>query len=95
MPFIVSIFKYLILAVCFLALVALALLVFAAVDPNGPLHGAAPYVIPGALVGVVFLILNLGAVAILVSLHDRHKEIAEGVHRIADAIENRVGERQG
>lgn len=92
MPFIVSLFKYLILGVCFLVLVGLALFVFAAVDPNGPLHGAgASYAIAGALAGVVFLIINLGAIAILISLHDRHKELAEGVHRIASAIERHNG----
>lgn len=90
MPFIVSLFKYLILGICFLVLVGLALFVFAAVDPNGPFHAAgAPYAIAGALVAVVFLIINLGAIAILISLHDRHKEIAQGVHRIAAAIERR------
>lgn len=91
MPFIVSLFKYLILVVCFLVLVGLALLVFAAIDPSGPLRaGAAPYAVVGALAGVVFLIINLGAIAILISLHDRHKEIAEGVHRVAQAIEDRT-----
>ncbi len=89
MPFIVSLFKYLILGVCFLVIVGLALFVFAAMDPNGPLHAAAPYAIAGALAAVVFLIINLGAIAILISIHDRHKEIAEGVHRIAQAIERR------
>lgn len=87
MAFIVSLFKYLILGVCFLVLIGLALLVMAALDPTGPLHAAAPYAIGGALLGVVVLILNLGAIAILISLHDRHKEIAEGVHRIAHALE--------
>ena len=43
--------------------------------------------IAGALAAVVFMIVNLGAIAILISIHDRHKEIAEGVHRIAEAIE--------
>ena len=90
MPFIVSLFKYLILGVCFLVIVGLALLAFAAVDPNGPFQAVgAPYAFAGVLVAVVFLIINLGAIAILISLHDRHKEIAEGVHRIAQAIERR------
>jgi hypothetical protein len=89
MPFIVSLYKYLILAVCFLVLVGLALLVFASVDPNGPFHEEfGPYGIIIALVGVVFLIINLGAIAILISMHDRHKEIAQGIHRIALALEH-------
>ena len=88
MAFIVSLFKYLILGACFLMLIGIALFVFAAVDPNGPMQGAAtPYAIGGALIGVVFMVINLGAIAILFSLHDRHKEIAEGVHRIAQALE--------
>jgi hypothetical protein len=88
MAFIVSLFKYLILGVCFLMLIGIALLVIASLDPNSALHGAAtPAALGGAFLGVVFLIINLGAIAILISLHDRHKEIAEGVHRIADAAE--------
>lgn len=88
MAFIVSLFKYLILGACFLMLVGIALLVFAAVDPNGPMQGmATPYVIGGALVAIVFMVINLGAIAILISLHDRHKEIAAGIHRVAEAIE--------
>ena len=62
--------------------------VIAAIDPNGPMQGLeTPYAVGGALVGIVFMVINLGAIAILISLHDRHKEIASGVHRIADAIE--------
>lgn len=89
MAFIVSLFKYLILGACFLMLVGIVLVVLAAVDPNGPMQGmATPYAIGGALVAVVFMVINLGAIAILISLHDRHKEIASGVHRIAEAIEH-------
>jgi hypothetical protein len=88
MAFIVSLFKYLILGTCFLMLIGISLFVFAAVDPDGPMQGmTTPYAIGGALVGVVLMIINLGAVAILISLHDRHKEIAQGVHRIAEALE--------
>ncbi len=88
MAFIVSLFKYLILGACFLMLVGIALIVIAVIDPNGPMQGlATPYAVGGALVGIVFMVINLGAIAILISLHDRHKEIASGVHRIADAIE--------
>lgn len=88
MPFIVSLFKYIILAVCFIFLVVIALGVIALVDPSGPLGGAAtPYGIALALGAVIFLILNLGGIAILISLHDRHREIAEGIDRIARALE--------
>ena len=87
MPFIVSLFKYLILGVCFLTIMGLALFVFAAVDPNGPLHEAAPYAIAGALAAVVFMIVNLGAISILISIHDRHEEIAEVVLGLAEANE--------
>ena len=91
MAFIVSLFKYLILGACFVMLVGITLLVFAAADPNGPMQGmATPYAVGGALVAVVFMVINLGAIAILISLHDRHKEIAAGVHRIAEAIEDNI-----
>jgi hypothetical protein len=88
MAFIASLFKYLILGACFLMLVGIALVVFAAVDPDGPMQGLlTPYAIGGGFLGLVFMIINLGAIAILISLHDRHKEIAQGVHRIAEALE--------
>jgi hypothetical protein len=90
MPFIVSLFKYIILAVCFLILVAVVLVVFAFLDSSNPLAaGATPVVIGSAFVVLIFLVLNLGGVAILISVHDRHREIAEGIHRIADMIEYR------
>jgi hypothetical protein len=93
--FIVSLFKYLILGACFLMLTGIALFVFAAIDPNGPMQGlATPYAIGGVLIAVVFMILNLGAIAILISLHDRHKEIASGVHRVAEAIEQSNASKQ-
>ena len=88
MAFIVSIFKYLILLVCFVLLVGVVLLAIAALDPSGPLTGVlTPAVIAAAAASLTFLIINLGAIAILISLHDRHREIAEGVNRIAEAIE--------
>lgn len=92
MAFIVSLFKYLILGACFLMLIGIALFVFALTDPTGPLQGqATPVAIGGAIVGVVAIGINLGAIAILISLHDRHKEIADGVHRIATALERDAG----
>ena len=95
MAFIVSLFKYLILGACFLMLIGFALFVFAAIDPNGPIRGlATPYAIGGVLIAVVFMIINLGAIAILISLHDRHKEIASGVHRVAEAIEQGNASKQ-
>lgn len=88
MPFIVSLFKYIILVICFLFLVVIALAVIAVVDPGGPLAGVAtPYAIALALGAIILMILNLGGVAILISLHDRHREIAEGINRIAGALE--------
>jgi len=88
MPFIVSLFKYIILAFCFMVLVGVALAMFAVVDPSGPMAGQAkPYVIGSIAAFLVFFVLSLGAIAILISIHDRHREIAEGIDRIAAALE--------
>lgn len=93
MAFIVSLFKYMILAGCFAVLVAAALGVLAVIDPSSPLHGAAtPYVIGVAAALLIFLVLNLAGLAIIISLHDRHREIAEGVDRVANALERRNAE---
>lgn len=88
MPFIVSLYKYLIFAFCFAILVMIALAVMVGMDPANPMAEAlTPYMIASAIMAVIFLVLCLGSLAILISLHDRHREIAEGIDRIAIALE--------
>ena len=92
MAFIVSLFKYVILIGCFAILVAMALAIFAVVDPSSPLSGAAtPYMLAGSAAGLLFLLLNLAGLALVISLHDRHREIAEGIDRVATALEQHTG----
>ena len=44
------------------------------------------------IAGAVFFILYIGGIAILISLHDRHRELAEGVHIIADELKRIASE---
>jgi hypothetical protein len=88
MSFIVSMVKYVILGGLFFTLVAGVvglLFLFGGdlpVPPEARLTVAA-----GGIAMFLLFVLSFGGVAILISLHDRHREIAEGVHRIADALE--------
>ena len=98
MRFIVDLFRYLIVGFCGLALIGATLIVLAALDRGSPLAGplSGPSIVIAAA-GLVVIVLNLGAVAILVSIHDRHAEIAasadaldSSVARIAAALERSV-----
>lgn len=93
MAFIVSMFKYIILSLCFVVLVAIVFGLFYAID-SGLLQSAQAAFSTVALivVGGVFFILYIGGIAILISLHDRHRELAEGVHLIADELKRIASE---
>ena len=88
MAFIVSLFKYIILGLCFVMLVAIVFGLMWAVD-SGVFQNAETAASTIALLaaGTVFFVLYIGGIAILISLHDRHRELAEGVHRIADELQ--------
>jgi hypothetical protein len=88
MSFIVSMIKYVILGGLFITLVAgiIGLLFLFSGDlpiaPEAKLTVAA-----GGIAMFLLMVLSFGGVAIMISLHDRHREIVDGVHRIADALE--------
>jgi hypothetical protein len=87
MAFIVSLFKYIIIGFCFLLLVGIFLgIIFLLSYDGGMSAGEKVGIIAAFIGGLIFLVLNLGGIAILISLHDRHRELAEGVHRIADLM---------
>jgi hypothetical protein len=89
-PFIVSLYKYIVLVFCFFVLVGVGLAVFTIADPTGPMVvQAKPYLIASLAAFLVFFVLGLGATAILLSVHDRHREIAAGIDRIASTLEAR------
>lgn len=87
MAFIVSLFKYIILGLCFVMLVAIVFGLMWAVD-SGVFQNAETAASTIALLaaGTMFFVLYIGGIAILMSLHDRHRELAEGVHLIADEL---------
>ncbi len=90
MSFIVSMVKYVILGGLFLLLVSGVvglLLLFTDAFPI-PAEMKLSIAIGGIALFLLF-VLSFGGVAIMISLHDRHREIAEGVHRIAEALESR------
>ena len=94
MAFIVSLFKYIILTFCFLMLIAIVFGLMWSID-QGVL--TSPEMAMGTIALVVavfvFFILYIGGIAILISLHDRHREVAEGIHRIADELKRVSNER--
>lgn len=94
MRFIVDLYRYSIIALCGLAIILGAFAIFAALDVNGPLLGQYPgWVIAVAFASAVLFILSIGGLAIIVSLHDRHAELADAAQdikvtldRIADTL---------
>ena len=87
---IVSVYKNFILTLLFLTLVGglLAVMVVATTDV---VPGASRVLIIGAIIGATLLsFLLIASSAIIISIHDRHNEIAEGIHRIAEALEARA-----
>lgn len=88
MAFIVSLVKYIVLTFCFVLLVGLVFGLLWAGD-NGVFSSPenAIGIIVAVVVGMMSFVLYLGIVAIFLSIHDRHREIAEGVHRIADELQ--------
>ena len=91
MRFIVDLYRYLIYFYCGAAVVATALVLFIISDKFGT-----PEMTGGSIaigIGfVAFLLLNLGGVATLVSLHDRHAEASQTLARIAGALERMADE---
>lgn len=88
MAFIVSLLKYIVLAFCFVVLVGLVFgLLWAAENGVFSSLESTLGVIVASVVGLMLFVLYLGVVAIFISIHDRHREIAEGVHRIADELQ--------
>lgn len=87
MRFIVDLYRYVIFAISALALIGIALLVFAALDPTGPLIGfTGPTLLLAAGLSV-FLILNLGLAAALISIHDRHVELVEATETVSQSLD--------
>jgi TRAP-type mannitol/chloroaromatic compound transport system permease small subunit len=81
MRFIVDIYGYIIFAFCGLLIISAVLLVlFVATS------GANPDMTAGTIIGpiaaLLFLVLNLGGIAIIVSLHDRHAELVDEARQL-------------
>lgn len=84
MRFVVDCFRFIILAMCAIALIGAALLVIAAIDQSGPLGSSlTATIVAFAVAALAVLVLNIGGVAILISIHDRHVAIADNTHSIA------------
>lgn len=87
MRFIVDLFRNILIGMCAVVVIAAALLVFAAVDHSGPLGAQLTgTIVLIALSALTLLVLNIGGIAILISLHDRHVEIADNTGSMANAL---------
>ncbi len=87
MRFIVDLFRNILLALCALVVIAVALMVFAAVD-HSDLFGTqlTATIVMIALSALTLLVLNIGGVAILISIHDRHVEVSDNTAAMAVAL---------
>ncbi len=96
MRFVVDLYRYIIIGLCAAVLITAALVVMAAFDHSGPLGSQLTGTIFLAAVGALaLLVVSLGGVAILISIHDRHAEIAENSERIAYSLEVLANIRAG
>ena len=87
MRFIVDLFRNILIGMCAVVVIAAALLVFAAVDHSSPLGAQLTgTIILIALSALALLILNIGGIATLISIHDRHVEIADNTEMMARAL---------
>jgi hypothetical protein len=87
MRFIVDLFRNILIGLCAVVVIAAALLVFAAVDHSGPLGAQLTgTIVLVALSALTLLVLNIGGIAILISIHDRHVEIADNTGMMARAL---------
>lgn len=85
---IVSLYKNFILTLLFIGLTG-AFLAGLLVTTSADMPGSQRLLTLFGILGGAFLMFLLVAwSAVILSIHDRHNEIAEGVHRIADALEN-------
>jgi hypothetical protein len=94
MPYIVNLMKKVVLILFFFAIIGLvlaALLVTTNSLTNNSegVAGIGVGILVGGIGGLVLTVFMCGAFALAISNHDRNNEIAEGVHRIADALEAR------
>lgn len=88
MRFIVDLYRYIIVAFCGVAVVGGAVLLFAGLDPDGPLAGAYPaWAIAVAAVVAIMFVLSIGGLALLISLHDRHAALADATQEAASALQ--------
>ncbi|WP_375272683.1 hypothetical protein [Sphingomonas sp.] len=92
MRFIVDLYRYILVALCGITIIALAFAFFAFIDASGPTGGAYPeWVIAATIVVAIVFVLSIGGLAIIISLHDRHAELTDAAHDIRDAL-NRIAD---
>jgi hypothetical protein len=87
MRFIVDLYRNILLVLCAIILVGALLLIIAALDRSGPFGSyLTGQIILIAFATLALLVLNLGAIATLISMHDRHAELASNSAIAADAL---------
>lgn len=87
MRFIVDLYRYLILLFCAGVLIALTLGILIVTGNHQLFATWGPVTIISVAVALVMLIVSLGGIATLISIHDRHAEGVEQLRRIADRFD--------
>ncbi|AEG50224.1 hypothetical protein Sphch_2577 [Sphingobium chlorophenolicum L-1] len=91
MRFIIDLYRYLIYFYCAGAVIATALAIFIIAYKFGTPEMTGESIAVG-LGLLAFLLLNLGGVATLVSIHDRHVDASQTLLRVAAALEKMADE---
>lgn len=93
MRFIVDLYKYIIFAMCGLVVIGVSLVIIFTLDNTIQIRSYTPIVLISSVSFVILVVLALGGTAMLVSLHERHAEMAEALERLAVAAET-ITERE-
>lgn len=87
MRFLVELYRYLIIFFCGVVLILTAYGLTAGFESGLFDSDLGYYWVFGSIISLITLVLILGLVAIIISIHDRHVELVEALNRIADLVE--------
>jgi len=92
MRFIVDIFRYVIFAVCGLAIIGGVLLILLVATSSGGLN-ITTGVMLAVVGGLLFLVLNVGGIAVIVSMNDRYAEMVSEARQLNAMLSDLINER--
>jgi|GEM_PF-3489557 len=87
MKFLVEMYRYLILGFVGLILIGLTFGIASGFSGGLADQPLGPIQIAGMLMVASLVILSVGGIAVIISIHDRHSELVQQIERIGDVLE--------